>query len=86
MAKQQSIGALWIKQGSKGQYLSGYVEVDGQKIPLVCFTNGYKKEAKHPDYQMYKSEQKERTEEPRDNQAELNNLGNDDNQDVYPDF
>lgn len=57
--KGKDIGALWVKRGSKGEYLSGYVEIGGQKYPVVCFPNGYKKEAKHPDYRILPSEKRE---------------------------
>lgn len=66
MAKQNSIGALWVKRSNKGEYLSGYIEVDGQKIPIVCFINGYKKEAKHPDYEIYHPQQSFKASEKAD--------------------
>lgn len=50
--KDDSIGALWSKQGAKGNYLSGYVEVGGQKVNIVCFVNAHKREEKHPDYRI----------------------------------
>jgi len=58
MAKGNDIGALWVKQGAKGEYLSGYVMINDQKYPIVCFINGYKKEAKHPDYRILPSEKR----------------------------
>jgi len=79
--KKPSIGGLWIKQGKSGQYLSGYVEVGGEKLNIIAFINGYKKEAKHPDYQVYKSEPREdstptyKPEQDDQRQAEVNNLG-----------
>jgi hypothetical protein len=71
MEKEKSIGALWEKTGGKGKWMSGSLELDGKVIRIVCFSNGYKKEAKHPDWKIYPA--RERTEQ-RDNQAELNNL------------
>ena len=52
------LGALWIKESEKGQYMSGYIEIDGKKINIVCFKNTYKKEDKHPDWQVLKSKPK----------------------------
>ena len=47
------IGALWIKTSVKGEFLSGNIEVDGKKIPIVCFKNTLKKEGeKTPDYNI----------------------------------
>lgn len=57
----KDIGALWIKRSSKGEYLSGSVEIDGKKHFIVCFLNSYKKETKHPDYKIYPSEPRPRT-------------------------
>jgi len=76
--KKQSIGGLWIKQGKSGQFLSGYIEVDGENVNLIAFINGYKKEAKHPDYQVYLSEPREGYNSPQQDeqrQEEVNNMG-----------
>ena len=52
------LGALWIKESAKGQYMSGYIEINGEKIKIICFKNTYKKEDKHPDWQVLKSKPK----------------------------
>lgn len=31
------IGALWEKEGRKGKYLSGYVEIGALKTNIMCF-------------------------------------------------
>lgn len=59
MAKGKDIGALWVRRSNKGEYMTGYVMVGEQKIPIVCFLNGYKKEEKHPDWRILPSEPKE---------------------------
>ena len=46
----QKIGALWLKQGKKGKFMSGEIEIDGVTHKLTVFKNDYKKEDKHPDY------------------------------------
>ena len=56
--KENILGALWIKESSKGQFLSGYIEVNGEKIHLVCFQNKFKAEDKHPDWIILKSKPK----------------------------
>lgn len=49
----ESIGALWEKTSAKGDtYLSGTIEINGEKISLVCFKNGQKKLDKHPDWKV----------------------------------
>ncbi len=57
--KQRVEGALWIKSGAKGEYLSGVIEIDGVKTSLVAFKNQNKKEAKHPDWKIMESKPKE---------------------------
>lgn len=64
MAKEDNIGALWIKERGR---MSGYVEIDGKRTNIVCFTNGYKKEDKHPDYNILISRPKARDDEAKQN-------------------
>jgi uncharacterized protein (DUF736 family) len=48
------MGALWKKTNKNNKkYLSGYVEIDGKKHPVVIFSNEYKKEEKHPQFIVY---------------------------------
>lgn len=54
--ENKSIGALWTHESKDGnKYLSGVVEVDGKKVDIVVFKNKYKKESKHPDFQIFLS-------------------------------
>lgn len=46
------IGALWLKDGKKGKYFSGVIEVSGQKIGVVVFKNNHKTEDRYPDYDI----------------------------------
>ena len=72
MADQKDIGALWAKTSKKGtSFLSGYINIDGRKVEVVCFFNQHKKESKHPDYKVYLSEPREQRAqaEPEDNTA-----------------
>jgi hypothetical protein len=48
--KKVSSGALWIKEGKKGKYFSGQVEIDEEKYYVTFFKNDYKKGDNHPDY------------------------------------
>jgi len=50
----RKVGALWIKQGTKGEYMSGELLIDGQKFPIVCFKNE-KLSEKHPDWSILRS-------------------------------
>lgn len=59
MPREDSIGALWIKEGRNGKYMSGVVEIDGVKANVVVFKNNYKTEDRHPDYRILKSKPRE---------------------------
>jgi len=60
MSNNDKIGALWIKTSTKGEFLSGNIEVDGKKIAIVCFRNTLKKEGeKTPDYNILISKPRE---------------------------
>lgn len=62
MAQNESIGALWKNEGKNGTYLSGNVEIDGRKVPIVIFPNTYKKPGeKTPDYRILPKKQKSDT-------------------------
>lgn len=67
MEKQNDIGALWVKTSTKGQYMTGTIEIGGVKTNIVCFLNTNKKEAKHPDWRILKSV-------PRENEQPVNAL------------
>jgi len=48
------IGALWIKQSSKGdKFLSGQLELNNRKIRVLVFKNKRKNQGKSPDYYIY---------------------------------
>jgi hypothetical protein len=59
--KEREMGAFWTKDGSKGKYLSGTVEVgeagNKEKIQVVMFPNQYKETDRQPDYILYKSKE-----------------------------
>jgi len=65
--KKKSIGALWenVSKTTGKEYLSGHIEINGEKIPLIVFKNSYKKADKQPDYQMYLKEDKPRENAPQ---------------------
>ncbi len=59
--RQQSIGGLWLKEKKDGgKYMSGSIEVAGQKVQIVIFRNTHKQEGeKTPDYRIYESKPRE---------------------------
>lgn len=59
MEKNNSIGCLWEKEGKAGKYMSGNIEVGGNKINIVVFKNTHKKSDKHPDWNILISKPRE---------------------------
>lgn len=56
--KKQSIGAFYKRtsQNTGGEFFSGFIEMNGEKVEFIAFPNSYKTEAKHPDYKIFLSE------------------------------
>ena len=54
--KEKSVGGVWVRTSQGGKdFLGIQVTIDGVKHNLIAFRNGFKKEDKHPDYQIYVS-------------------------------
>lgn len=50
------IGSLWLKNGAKGDFLSGEIRTeDGQVIRVVCFRNDRKRSDREPEWRILKS-------------------------------
>ena len=62
--KEQSIGALWVKGEGGKKFMTGNVEINGEKYAIVVFKNTYKKEDKHPDYRIYAARERQKQNEP----------------------
>ena len=37
--REREVGALWMKQGTTQDFMSGHCSVDNQKVELVVFKN-----------------------------------------------
>ncbi|MBL7045375.1 MAG: hypothetical protein ISR98_02135 [Parcubacteria group bacterium] len=62
MGKQQSIGALWLKEAKSGMvYMSGVIEIDKQKTQIVVFKND-KEQDNQPDYRILENKSTEQRE------------------------
>ena len=48
------LGALWIKSGNKGEYMTGTIN----GVAVVCFRND-RKQGNQPDWRVLKSKTKE---------------------------
>jgi len=55
MNKKTKIGAAWSREGAKGKFLSGEIQLNGEKIKVLIFKNGFKEKdgEKSPDYIIY---------------------------------
>lgn len=54
------IGALWSKKTLSGKdYYSGEIEINGEKIKIVCFSRESKRSEREPDWDILISKPKE---------------------------
>lgn len=54
------IGALWKKNGARGEFFSGEIEVGGVKQRVVVFPVGRKASDKAPDYRVLRAQEQQR--------------------------
>ena len=53
--REREVGALWMKQGTTQDFMSGHCSVNDEKIELVVFKNKNKTSDRAPDYILYKN-------------------------------
>ncbi len=57
--KNDELGALWRKQSHTGtEFMSGYIQIDGQKIDIVCFRSKLEN-PNAPAWRILKSQKRE---------------------------
>lgn len=55
--ENEKLGALWFKTSRAGKkYLQGSIDTKQGKIKIIIFKNNTKKQDKHPDYFIFRSE------------------------------
>lgn len=65
MSDEKDIGALWIKDGKAGKFMSGKIMVEGVDVSIVVFRNTHKEEGSNkPDYRIYKQRPRDGSSEP----------------------
>ena len=52
---EDELGALWVKSGAKGEYMTGTIN----GVPVVCFPTGKPAGSKQPDWRVLKSKPKD---------------------------
>lgn len=52
------IGALWKKQGKRGEFLSGELELDGKRQRVVVFPIDRKPNPNAPDFRILKAQER----------------------------
>lgn len=62
--KEDELGALWVKNGARGDYMTGTLDVNGEKVRIVAFREGNKRNEKAPDWRIYKSKPREQAADP----------------------
>lgn len=65
MAEENKIGALWAKKSAKGDYFTGQIELNGEKIPVVVFFNSNKTKETQPDWSILRAQPREQKENPQ---------------------
>lgn len=54
------LGSLWEREGKKGKYFGGSLDIGQDRVKIVVFPNGYKKDnPQQPDWYIYQSEPRE---------------------------
>lgn len=60
---EMSIGGLWLKKGKNGEYFSGNIEIDGQKVFFSAFKRRPRDddmpEKQYPTYRLFLNKSKE---------------------------
>ena len=74
--QKKDIGVLWSKTGAKGEYLSGTIELGGQKFKIIAFKNGYKKTEAQPDWRIFPQQERVATEQETNRGPETTQPGN----------
>lgn len=52
---EDRIGALWMKTSARGDFFTGQLEINGEKIAIVVFPNSRKTQDKQPDWQILRA-------------------------------
>lgn len=79
--ENNNIGALWIKEGTKGEFYKGNITLDnGEKINIVVFKNNYKNKETQPDYQILKAKSNNNDEQYEKEEREA--IQNEENYDI----
>ena len=53
----KNVGGLWLKEGAKGKFMSGEIELGGVKQHILIFRNDKDGVEKRPDYRIYISQE-----------------------------
>ena len=56
--KDERLGALWSKRSAKGEYFTGNLEINGEKIGVVVFSNDKRGNEKAPDWRILRAKPK----------------------------
>jgi hypothetical protein len=67
--REREVGALWMKQGTSQDFMSGHCSIEDQKVELVVFKNKNKTSDRAPDYILYKSRRLDEQGAPEASQA-----------------
>lgn len=54
--RDEEVGAIWVKESKTDgrEYMTGDIIVNGKKLSIIIFRNGYKEQVNHPDWRIYR--------------------------------
>ena len=82
--REREVGALWMKQGTTQDFMSGHCSVNDEKIELVVFKNKNKTSDRAPDYILYKNRRLDEEDTPQNQNT--TNAATQDSADEVPDL
>jgi hypothetical protein len=56
--EKNDCGALWVREGRNGKFLSGTITIGDTAHQIVVFKNGYKEKPNQPDWRIYRSQKR----------------------------
>jgi len=64
------VGSLWLRDGQKGKFMAGVININNQEIPIMVFKNDKGDNPKRPDYQIMQVDQDDQSNQNQErNQA-----------------
>ena len=83
--KENELGALWVRKGPKGDYMTGTLTINGVAVEIVCFLNKFKKEARHPDWRILRAQPRQEQPKQQNRPPEREDFAQSPDDEINPD-